>query len=339
MEEKLATAEELSGVPRSDVRTVADLNALVGETVAADARLSPVYVLGEVRDCSHSAQGHLFFDLADQDASVSCVCFDHADDDAVIDLEQGDEVLVVGDVDYYEARGDITLKVREIYLVGEGAYYQQRRKRIKQLRKEGLFAAEAKQPVPDMPERVGIVTSKDGAAVRDMVNTVRDRFPAVDVYVRHSAVQGEHAADELVDGLRFLDEEFDVDVILVGRGGGSAEDLQAFDSEAVARAIYACETPVVTGVGHRTDETIAGYVADHGAITPTAAAKAAVPDAATLYDRLDALEEQVTEQAELTVETREQADRIDLLQYRERLYQGTIILLTVALVLTRYGVI
>ncbi len=321
MEEKLAEIEEEHAIPPADVFTVSDLNDHVNGIIEAEPGLADVDLLGEVSNCSTSSSGHLFLDLKDEDSKVSCVMFSGHCEDLEYELKDGDEILVQGTAEYYEKQGAVSFKIRDVLPVGEGKYYAELRKRKKKLKKEGLFKERHKQAIPELPERVGVITSKDGAAVRDMVDAIHDQYLDVDVYVKHAAVQGEDAVDDLTAGIDFFDDRFDVDVIVLGRGGGSIEDLQAFNSEALARAIFDADTPIVSGVGHRTDETIAGYVADAGTITPTAAGKQAVASKQDLLRQIENLEDRLRDQHRKYTTVQETQDKLEMALSRDQKYK------------------
>lgn len=323
----LEHVEDAYAISPGDVLTVSDLNSHIAETIDVDPALRSVYLLGEVSNFSESSNSHLFFDLKDDDAKVTCVVFRHQRQQMEHEPENGDQILVKGDVDYYERQGDVSIKAKQMLPVGEGTYYVKLRKLMKKLEKERLFDEKHKQSVPDLPERIGVVTSKDGAAVQDIVNSIHAHLSKVDIYVKHAAVQGEHAVDDIVTGIRFFEEQSHVDTIVVGRGGGSIEDLQAFNDERVARTIFDAETPIISGVGHRTDETITGLVADVGAITPTEAGKQAVAEQAEFSRHLDELADRLRKAFETFQEMKEQEVKVEQATWRERRYQIAIAML------------
>jgi exodeoxyribonuclease VII large subunit len=205
-------------------------------------------------------------------------------------VKDGAQVLARGRVSLYEARGEFQVVVEHLEEAGEGALRRRFEELKKKLLAEGLFAAEKKQPLPTLPRRIGVITSPTGAALRDILHILQRRFPAVPVLIYPVAVQGEAAPREIVQALQVADARRDCDVLILARGGGSLEDLMAFNDESVARAIYACGIPVISGVGHETDVTIADFVADERAPTPSGAAERAVPDSAQYLRALSALE-------------------------------------------------
>lgn len=324
MEDKLAEIEEEHEIPPADVYTVSDLNDRIDGLVEAEPELADMYLLGEVSNCNTSSSGHMFLTLKDENSQVSCVMFSGHREKLDYELKDGDEILVQGTAEYYEKDGAISFKIRNVYPVGDGKYFAELRKRMKKLKKEGLFDRTHKQDTPDFPERIGIVTSRESAAVRDMVNAIHDRFPTVDVYVKHAAVQGENAVNDLVEGIAFFNDRFDVDVIVIGRGGGSIEDLQAFNSEELARTVFNSDVPVVSGVGHRTDETITGYVADSGTITPTAAGEQAVASKQKLERRIETLEDRLRDRYKKFKTVEKQKRQLELAMSREQKYRAII---------------
>jgi exodeoxyribonuclease VII large subunit len=250
-------------------------------------RVGRLWVSGEVSNLRVPASGHAYFTLKDDAGQLRAVLFRGAARRLAFDPEDGLEVLAYGELTVYEPRGDLQLIVQQLEPRGRGALqlaFEQLRGR---LAGEGLFDAERKQELPDWPRVVGVVTSSGAAALRDVVHVVERRFPAQPLLLASSRVQGAGAEDELAAALEALDAQPDVDVILLVRGGGSLEDLQPFNTERLARAIVACATPVVSGVGHEVDVTIADLAADLRAATPSAAAAAALPDRERVALRLD----------------------------------------------------
>jgi exodeoxyribonuclease VII large subunit len=246
-------------------------------------------VAGEISNFSRPSSGHLYFTLKDAKASLRCVMWRNAAARLPFALQDGDAVEVHGSFSVYESGGQYQLYADAIRPRGAGALYAEFLRLKARLEAEGLFAEERKRPIPLWPRQIGIVTSPTGAALRDMLNTLRRRYPLVEVILAPSAVQGEEAPPGLVRALQALNQLASPDVILLARGGGSIEDLWAFNDERVARAIVASAAPVISGVGHQTDFTIADFVADLRAPTPTAAAELATPDRADLMTDLNDL--------------------------------------------------
>jgi exodeoxyribonuclease VII large subunit len=259
----------------------------VGELVAGlkallEDRVGRVFVAGEISNLHRARSGHAYFTLKDEAGQLRAALFRGNASRLRFELEEGLEVIADAEVSIYAARGDLQLIVRSLEPRGVGALqlaFEQLRKR---LQAAGFFDEERKQPIPEYPRRIGLVTSPTSAAVRDVLKVAGRRFPATPILISPTLVQGEQAAEQIAKAIERLVQVPDVDLILVVRGGGSIEDLWAFNTEAVARAIAACPIPIVTGIGHETDITIADLVADLRAPTPSAAAMQALPDRAAL---------------------------------------------------------
>jgi len=261
--------------------TVTQLVRQIKDVVEDDDILHDVWVRGEVSNFSQSTAGHLYFTLKDRDASIRCVMW-RTDAARVYRLpNNGDAIEVHGRVSLYEARGDVQLYVDELKLAGAGALWQEFERVRARLDTEGLFAAEHKRTLPQFPRVIGVVTSREGAVFHDICNILSRRYPLVEVLLAPTLVQGEGAAPMIAGAIATINR-FDTDLLIVARGGGSIEDLWAFNDERVARAIYNSRVPVISAVGHETDFTIADFVADVRAPTPSAAAELAVPDARAL---------------------------------------------------------
>ncbi len=258
--------------------SVSEVNRYVRDLLESDHNLRDLWVQGEVSNLARPRSGHIYFTLKDERASLRCVMWRSTVQQQKFLPQDGDAVEAHGKISVYEVGGQYQFYVDVIKPRGKGALYQEFLRLKAKLEAEGLFDEERKRPIPLWPGRIGIVTSPTGAALRDMLNTLRRRYPLVEVILAPSAVQGQAAPGGIVRALQALNETVRPNVILVGRGGGSIEDLWAFNDENVARAIAASEVPVISGVGHQTDFTIADFVADLRAPTPTAAAELAVPN-------------------------------------------------------------
>jgi len=289
-----------------DVLTVSEVTDRVKRLVKDDPVLSDVQVRGEVSDFSHASSGHMYFALKDDETELSCVMFRSANGKLAFEPEDGDEVVAEGHVGVYEARGDYQLYVREMDRAGRGELYEEFLRLRDELADEGLFDEELKKPLPDYPTTIGVATSDSGAALYDVHDVVSRRFPAR-LLLEPTRVQGDGAADEIARAVETLDEDTRTDVLVVGRGGGSLEDLWEFNKETVARTIAACETPVVSAVGHEVDTTLVDLAADERAATPSEAGELVVPDSAEIETRLDSLEERLRASAERAVEERRRA--------------------------------
>ncbi len=261
----------------SHVLRVGEVTAYLKALLDSDDVLGDLWVRGEVSNLSRSAAGHTYFTLKDQAGQLRCVMF-RGHGLGTYDLQQGVGALVHGRVSLYDVQGSLQLYADFVQAEGVGSLHQRFEELKERLAEEGLFDAERKRPLPAFPRRIGVVTSPQAAAFQDVLRVLAARFPAAEVVLSPCLVQGESAPPQIVDAIERLDGLDGVDVILVVRGGGSLEDLWAFNEEAVARAIAACDTPVISGVGHETDFTIADLVADVRMPTPSAAAAAAVPD-------------------------------------------------------------
>ena len=240
--------------------------------------LGRLWVEGELSNIARPASGHVYFTLKDSSAQVRAAFFRQRQRGPVLNFKDGDQVLAYGRVSLYEARGDYQLIVEQIEFAGEGALKRQFEVLKKKLGAEGLFDEERKQALPTLPQCIGIITSPSGAAVRDIISVLARRFPSTPVIVYPAAVQGESAPAELIAALATAVQRDECDVLLIGRGGGSLEDLMAFNDEQLARAIADCPIPIVSAVGHEVDFTIADFVADVRAPTPSVAAEVVVPD-------------------------------------------------------------
>ncbi len=276
--------------------TVSELNRYVRQLLEIDYRLQDLRVSGEISGFRAYPSGHWYFTLKDAYAQVSCVMWRSRAERQAFQPRDGDAVLAVGQVSLYEARGQFQLDVAFLQPTGEGELYREFVYRKARLEAEGLFAAERKRPLPEWPRRIGLVTSPAGAALRDLLNVIRRRCPLVEVILAPTAVQGEAAPAQIVAALQAVCD-CKPDVIIVARGGGSLEDLWCFNDEWVARAIAAAPVPVVSGVGHETDFTLADFAADLRAPTPSAAAELVTPDRAVLAAGVDGLAARLAEAA------------------------------------------
>jgi len=267
---------------------VGEINALVREML--EGEFSAVAIAGEVSNLRVPASGHVYFKLKDAAAQIAAVCFRSDARRIDFELEDGAQVIARGTLTLYDAQGSYQLVARSLEPAGRGDLERALRVLIARLREEGLFDPARKRPLPRYPHRVAVVTSPTGAAVRDILSTIQRRFPCVEVLLVPVQVQGDAAPAQIVRALDMISARSDVDVVILGRGGGSIEDLSAFNDEMVARAIHRSRAPVVSAVGHETDVTIADFVADVRAATPTMAAEIAVPARAEVLARIAGLE-------------------------------------------------
>ena len=254
-----------------------------------DYLLQKIYVKGEVSNCKYHTSGHIYFSLKDETGTLNCVMFAGHRRGLAFAMKNGDKVIVGGSVDVYERDGRYQMYAKEITLEGAGALYERYLALKQELEDMGMFAQEYKQPIPRFIRRLGVVTAPTGAAVQDIRNISYRRNPYLQIILYPALVQGAGAAESIVKGIQMLDKT-DVDVIIVGRGGGSIEDLWAFNEEIVARAIFECSTPIISAVGHETDFTIADFAADLRAPTPSAAAELAVDDYRSVIEAVSILQ-------------------------------------------------
>ena len=269
---------------RQNVYSVGQVNTYIKNMFGQDYLLNRLYVKGEVSNCKYHTSGHIYFSLKDETGAIACVMFAAQRSNMKFRLSEGQRVIVLGSVRVYERDGKYQLYASDIVLDGIGLLYERYQALKKELEEMGMFAPEYKKPIPAYCKKVGIVTASTGAAIRDIMNISRRRNPYVQLILYPALVQGEMAAPSIVKGIETLDQ-MGLDVIIVGRGGGSMEDLWAFNEEVVARAIFNCQTPVISAVGHETDTTIADYVADLRAPTPSAAAELAVYNIRDVLDK------------------------------------------------------
>ncbi len=267
--------------------SVSQLNSYVGRILSTDPILCNIAVKGEVSNLTKHSSGHWYFSLKDENSRLSCFLPFSRVQNLRFEIEEGMEITAYGNISVYEKNGSYSLQIRDIDAEGEGTLKIAFENLKRKLDAEGLFSAGHKRPLPAQPKRIGVVTSPTGAAVRDIISTVKRRNPTVDIIIYPSLVQGVGSATSVCDGIKTLNEKFpDIDILIVGRGGGSIEDLWTFNEESVARAIYSSKIPVISAVGHEVDYVITDYVADFRGATPTAAAELAVPHIDNYKDRM-----------------------------------------------------
>ena len=271
---------------KNKVFSVTQINTYIKRMFQSDYALRRISIKGQVSNCKYHSSGHIYFSLKDEGSQISCVMFANARYDGLkFELEDGQEVVVDGNISVYERGGSYQLYAQEIRLNGIGELYVAYEMLKQKLYEEGLFYHEKKKPIPKNPKKIGVVTARTGAAIHDIISTAKRKNPYVQLILYPAKVQGDGASDTIVAGIKALDQ-YGVDIIIVGRGGGSIEDLWAFNEEKVARAIYEAQTPIISGTGHEVDTTIADYAADLRAATPTAACELAVPDIREVMERI-----------------------------------------------------
>ena len=272
------------------ILSVSQLNDYIKGILQHDPNLQEVLVQGEVSNYyCHYASGHVYFTLKDEDTQIKAVMFSRSKDQLDFELEDGMKVILEGQITVYPPRGEYQIQVENVQPKGTGALHIAFEQLKKKLEKEGLFEEQYKRELPEIPQRIGVITSPTGAAIRDVISVVKRRFTNVSLLIAPATVQGDNAEPTLLRGLDLLNNHFDVDVIIIGRGGGSLEDLWAFNKEKLARAIFNSATPVISAVGHETDYTISDFVADLRAPTPSAAAELVVSDRKELEKYLQRL--------------------------------------------------
>ena len=277
-----------------NVYSVAQVNTYIKNMFSQDYMLRSISVKGEVSNCKYHSFGHIYFTLKDKLGTISCVMFAGNRAGLSFPLKEGMQIIVSGNIDVYERDGKYQLYAKKITLDGVGQLYERYEALKQELEERGLFAEEYKQPIPRYIQTLGVVTATTGAAVRDIINIAKRRNPYVQIIVYPAVVQGEYAVPSIIKGIRAL-EQLGVDAMIVGRGGGSIEDLWAFNEEAVAQAVFDCSVPIISAVGHETDTTIIDYVSDLRAPTPSAAAELAVWEVEQLEKQLLSYENHMQE--------------------------------------------
>lgn len=289
------TSNSRSPLANRAVKDIYPVSRLVREArVLLEGSFPLLWVEGEISNLAMPGSGHIYFTLKDEVAQVRCAMFRNRNRQLRFTPENGMQVLLRARVSLYEGRGEFQIIVEHMEEAGSGALQRAYEALKQRLGREGLFDEAHKKPLPGLPRRIGIISSPDGAAVHDILSVLRRRFPAVDVLLYPVAVQGETSAQQLIDAVQLADARKDCDLLIISRGGGSLEDLWSFNDEKLARAIFNCELPVISAVGHEIDFTIADFVADVRAPTPSAAAEMAVPDGQQLLARIESLMQRLT---------------------------------------------
>ncbi len=271
-----------------NVYTVGQINSYIKNMFAQDFLLQELSMKGEVSNCKYHSSGHIYFTLKDVKGTIACVMFAGNRSGLNFRMVEGMQVIVTGTIDVYERDGKYQMYAKAIAMDGTGALYERYEKLKQELLERGMFASEYKKPIPKYIKTLGVVTASTGAAVQDIINVATRRNPYVQIIIYPALVQGENAAASIVRGIEML-EKRQVDVMIVGRGGGSIEDLWAFNEEEVAQAVFDCEIPIISAVGHETDVTIIDFVSDLRAPTPSAAAELAVGDVSAVQAQLEGI--------------------------------------------------
>ncbi len=268
---------------------VTEVNNYINKTLSTDIILSDIKIEGEISNYVHHRSGHMYFNLKDEDSRIKCVMFKFNNKNLDIDLEEGMKIVARGNISVYERDGSYQLYVKDIEVDGLGQLYREFEELKNKLKEEGLFDEGHKKELPRLAKTIGVVTSGTGAAIKDIITVIKRRFPATNIIIYPSLVQGKDAPKEIIRGLKYLDKRDDIDLIIFGRGGGSIDELFAFNDETLARTIYNMEKPTISAVGHEVDFTISDFVADLRAATPSAAAELAVPNVENNLYRLEKL--------------------------------------------------
>ncbi|ADI74592.1 exodeoxyribonuclease VII, large subunit [Methanohalobium evestigatum Z-7303] len=303
------------------IYTVSELNTHIKQLLKNELSINQIWVRGEISNFKKHTSGHYYFTLKDRNNQISCVSFRSTNRNIKFEPEDSMQVLIFGSIDVYKVRGQYQLNVFDIRPDGIGELYKAYEQLKNQLDSEGFFKDTNKKSIPEFPHRIGVATSTKGAAIHDIMNVVKRRFP-VDILISPTIVQGEQSASSIVDSIEKLNQ-CSVDVIILGRGGGSLEDLWSFNEEIVARAIYSSQKPVISAVGHETDYTIADFTADMRAPTPSAAAELVVPDYMDIIRRINNLSSRM--ENAITNKITEKSTQLYYVQKRmhpERLYDN-----------------
>ena len=288
------------------IYSVDEITTYIKNLLEQDKSLQNFWIKGEISNFRHSNNIHMYFSLKDESSIIECAMFQRANKDLEFAPEDGMKVIIKGGVDVYKLRGRYQIIVEEMYLAGKGELYIKFLQLKAKLEKEGLFKEEHKKPIPKYPKAIGIVTSLQGAVIQDIIKVIKRRYPHVKILIYPSLVQGNEAKYNLVKGIEVLNS-INLDIIIIARGGGSFEELWPFNEEIVARAIYDSKTPIISAVGHETDFTIADFVADKRAPTPSVAAEISVPDVREILGLFVHLEKRLCKQTFSILEIKKQA--------------------------------
>ena len=283
--EVLKQIEELYGISKKNILAVSQVSKYIQDTLSNDPKLQQIYVLGEVSNAAEK-QGYVYFDIKDEESLLRCILFPRNNKKLSFKIENGLEILIFGSISTYVKRGLYQLVVSAIFPVGEGALYLQFKQLKEKLSKEGLFDEKHKKEIPAIPRTIGLITSKTSAACKDVLEVLKNRFSNVTIKLVDTLTQGAKASLEIIQAIEVLNRVKSVDVIILTRGGGSFEDLMCFNDEQLVRTIFESKIPIITGIGHETDYTIADFVADKRAPTPSVAAKLSVIDKRDLIEEV-----------------------------------------------------
>lgn len=302
----METKQKIPNIPESEIFTIDKLTDYIKQKLEGDRNLINIWVRGEISNYLLHGSGHAYFTLKDETSQISCAMFKSSLSTLQFEPKHGMKVLVLSSVGVYKPRGNYQLIVSEMHPDGLGALHQKYLQLKEKLEKEGLFSAEHKKVIPQYPKTIGLITSQTGAVIRDLITILTRRFPNINIKLAPTLVQGTGAAKAIIKSIELLNRVKGIDVIILGRGGGSLEDLWCFNEETVARAIFKSEIPIISAVGHETDFTIADFVSDFRAPTPSAAAEKAVPDKNELLREINHLKERLLQKTKRTMEFKKQ---------------------------------
>lgn len=331
--EKLGEIEKTLGISKSDIFSVDQITDYISEKLTKDSNLRKIYVLGEITNFSRPKSGHIYFDIKGEESKISCVLFRRENINLDFELEDGLEVIVLASVGVYGAKGQYQLIVSTAYSIGEGIYFLKFKKLKEKLSKEGLFDDEYKKLIPSFPRCVGVITSKTGAAIRDIIEVITKRFPNTNIKVCPTIVQGENAAMEIIETIEIMNKVKDIDVIILARGGGSIEDLMCFNDEELVRCIFRSNKPIVSAIGHETDYTIADFVSDKRVPTPSVAGKIVVPEKKELIEKLDKLKSDLEKTYKNYLDARKKEKELIKREREIRMYKYVVVVVISVLIL------
>lgn len=299
--------QKIPNIPESQIFSIGKLTDYIKQKLESDSNLINIWVRGEISNYTKHGNGHLYFTLKDETSQIKCVMFNSSASSLKFEPEHGMKVLVLSSIGVYKLYGNYQLIVSEMHPDGLGILHQKFLMLKEKLEKEGLFSKKHKKPIPRFPKTIGIITSPTGAAIKDLINILTRRFPNINIKIAPTLVQGVEASKDIVKSIELLNRIKGIDVIILGRGGGSLEDLWCFNEEIVARAIFKSEIPIISAVGHETDFTISDFVADYRAPTPSAAAEIAVPDKNELLRDINHLKERLLLKVKRTLDFKKQS--------------------------------
>ena len=299
--------QKILNIPESKILTVSKLTDYIQQKLQGDSNLINIWVRGEISNYTKHGSGHLYFILKDESSQIKCVMFNSSASSLKFEPEHGMKVLVLSSIGVYKPHGNYQLIVSEMHPDGLGILHQKFLMLKEKLEKEGLFSKEYKKPISRFPKTIGIITSPTGAVIKDLINILTRRFPNINIKIAPTLVQGVEASKDIVKSIELLNRIKGIDVIILGRGGGSLEDLWCFNEEIVARAIFKSKIPIISAVGHETDFTISDFVADYRAPTPSAAAEIAVPDKNELLRDINHLKDRLLLKVKRTLDFKKQS--------------------------------